>query len=346
MPALNADHITAISAFAPVALLFHEIFTRYPMSVYTKVEPAQLEEFLRRYELGEQGSLRAIAAGITNTNYYLQTDAGEFVLTLYEHHSDDELDFILGLQQHLAGQGINCASPVTDRRGGLYSILNHRPAAIIHRVAGGVIPQPQPAHCSTTGEALAQMHLAGQNYDKCRPNPRGLDWCIATVDMLDSVLTSDDRQLINATISDYARFPTSDLPRGAIHADLFHDNVLFQAEGPGGIIDFDYACNDSFVFDIAIMLNDWGIGADGKFIDTHIDAILEGYQSIRPLLDIERQALPLMLRAAALRFWLSRLYDSTFPLSGELTYIKSPEEFRKLLVLRSDNQPSPLFSPG
>jgi len=310
------------------------------MSVYTKVEPAQLEELLARYDLGKQGSLQAITAGITNTNYYLDSDSGQFVLTLYEHHSDDELDFILGLQQHLAGQGVSCACPVADRRGGLYSTLNNRPAAIIHRIAGEVIPRPGPARCATTGAALAQLHLAGQSYPGFRSNPRGPDWWMATVDMLDTVLTSDDRRLIDAILGDYDRFSTGDLPQGAIHADLFHDNVLFQAEGSGGIIDFDYACNDSFVFDIAIMLNDWGIDADGNFIDSHVDAILDGYQSIRHLHDVERQALPLMLRAAALRFWLSRLYDRTFPLGGELTYTKSPEESRKLLVLRSDSPPS------
>ena len=340
MPILTADHITALSASLAVAPVPVNYFARYLMSVYTTVKPAQLGEFLKRYDLGEQVSLRAIAAGITNTNYYLDTDAGEFVLTLYEHHSDDELDFILGLQQHLADKGVSCSSPVTDRRGGLYSTLNQRPAAIIHKVAGEVEPNPGLDQCAAIGEELATMHFAGQDYPGVRNNPRGVEWWIATGDMLDPVLDSDDRQLIDGTIRDFARFSISDLPGGAIHADLFHDNALFQAGSLGGIIDFDYACNDSFVFDLAVLMNDWGIGAQGELIMARIDAILHGYEKKRRLADLERKALPLMLQAAALRFWLSRLYDKTFPLSGELTYVKCPDEFRKLLVLRNDNPPS------
>lgn len=307
------------------------------MSVYTAVDPAQLDDFLTHYALGKAENLNPIAAGITNSNYCLATETGEYVLTLYEHHSDDELDYILGLQQHLANHGVSCACPVSDRRGALYSNLNLRPAAIIHRIEGSVVAQPTIEHCRLIGKELAKFHLAGQEYAAFRENPRGIDWWLVMCDMLDSVLSTEDHKLLQTTVEDYRKIARDALPQGAIHADLFHDNVLFRDDDLGGIIDFDYACNDSFVFDIAIMLNDWCIDPQQKWIKPRVDAVLEGYQQLRQLLQVERLALPLMLRIAALRFWLSRLHDKTFPLSGQLTTIKYPDEYRKLLVMHSES---------
>lgn len=317
------------------------------MSVYTKVNSTQLDNFLQRYVLGKALALRPIAAGITNTNYYLETDAGEFVLTLYEHHSDDELDYILGLQRHLAARSVHCANPVLDRRDSLYSTLNQRPAAIIHRVPGEVISSPRPEHCSMIGAELARFHLAGQDFAANRPNPRGYDWITAVQDMLNEVLDVEDHRLIDDCLQDYRKTNPDSLPRGAIHADLFHDNALFDHSQLGGIIDFDYACDDVLVLDIAIMLNDWCIDDQGELNPGLVEAVLGAYAQIRPLSETEIDVLPLFLRIAALRFWLSRLYDKTFPLSGELTTIKCPDEFRRLLLQRNDNPESlaSLFLP-
>ena len=317
------------------------------MSVYTTVDSAQLDKFLKRYVLGKSRALRPIAAGITNTNYFLETDAGEFVLTLYEHHSDDELDYILGLQQHLASRSVHCASPVLDRRGGFYSSLNERPAAINHLVGGAVVKTPGADHCATIGAELARFHLAGQGFAGERPNPRGIDWMTAACDMLEKQLDDDDKELIDACLRDYREAQLEALPCGAIHADLFHDNALFENDRLGGIIDFDYACTDLFVFDIAVLLNDWCIAADGELQAPLVRAVLDAYCQLRPLTPYEMESLPLLLRFAALRFWLSRLYDKTFPLSGELTMIKSPDQFRRQLVLRSEAavKPTELFVP-
>jgi homoserine kinase type II len=308
------------------------------MSVYTPVEPAQLEQFLARYRLGKLQAFTAIANGITNTNYYLDTETGHFVLTLYEHHSDDELDYILGLQQHLVSQSVRCSEPVTDRRGDLFSSLNQRPAAIIRRLQGQVQPEPESLHCAVVGAELARFHLAGQDYPGIRPNPRDIDWIIAVTDMLGTNLNTRDRQLIKTTLQAANQFDPVNLPLGAIHADLFHDNALFVDNELGGILDFDYACSGSFVYDIAVLLNDWCIDSRGDLVDSRVNATLEAYQQQRRLKTVEIDALPLMLRIAALRFWLSRLYDKAFPLSGELTFIKSPDSFRDMLVLRSSQQ--------
>ena len=170
------------------------------MSVYTTVETAQLEQFLTRYRLGKLKKFAAIAVGITNTNYYIDTDVGRFVLTLYEHHSDDELNYMLGLQQHLVSRSLRCSSPFADRRNTLFSNLNQRPAAIIHRLDGEVQPRPESLHCAIIGAEMARFHLMGQDFPGGRTNPRGIDWIIAVIDMLDTHLNDADQGLIRTTL--------------------------------------------------------------------------------------------------------------------------------------------------
>jgi homoserine kinase type II len=316
------------------------------MSVYTTVEPDQLNQFLRRYDLGEAVSFEPIAAGVTNTNYCLDTTQGNFVLTLYEHHSDDELDYMLGLQCHLAKRSVKCSQPLKDRRGDLYSSLNQRPAAIIGRLPGDVCARPAPVELALIGAELARFHVAGMEYQGIRPNPRGLDWMIAATDMLREHLGNNDQLAIAASLRAARDINFAELPQSAIHADLFHDNALFHAGELGGIIDFDYACTDSCVFDIAILLNDWCIDADNHLVDSRVGAILGAYQQHRQLQATEIDALPLMLRLTALRFWLSRLYDQVFPLSGDLTFVKNPGQFRDMHALRSAGMTRPVAISG
>ena len=307
------------------------------MSVFTNVKQAQLEAFLQRYEIGHLQSFSAIAAGITNTNYYLDTDDGEFVLTLYEHHSDDELDYMLGLQRHLAARSVACAAPVIDRRGDLFSTLNQRPAAIIARLPGEVQPRPGSAHCAAIGAELARFHSAGLDFAGRRANPRGSDWIFAVSDMLETELDDDHKLLIAVTLREYQGLELEALPAGAVHADLFHDNALFDGERLCGIFDFDYACRDSLVLDIAIVLHDWCREENGQLDDSRCAALLQAYRKGRQLEPAEIAALPTMLRFSALRFWMSRLYDRLFPLPGELTYSKDPGEYRQLLQARRDD---------
>ena len=305
------------------------------MSVYTSVNLDQLEQFLRCYDIGTAIDFKPIAAGITNSNYALQTDRGFFVLTLYEHHSDDELDYMLRLQCHLAKHGVLCSEPVIDRRGEFYSSLNNRPVAIIRRLDGETQSLPNLHQCALIGTELAKFHLAGRHFDLVRANPRGLDWIFVVRDMLQDNLDAGDLGAIETTLLAARKLDLDTLPRGAIHADLFHDNALFDGDTLGGILDFDYACTDSFALDIAVLLNDWCVDQDSQLVDTRVAAVIDAYQKQRPLEDIEIEALPLLLRVAALRFWLSRLYDKTFPLSGELTFIKSPDQYRIMHRLRS-----------
>lgn len=306
------------------------------MSVYTKVETDELVAFLQRYSIGKLIHYGGITTGVTNTNYWLETDTGQYVLTLFEHLDSAGLDYVLGLQHHLADKGVNCTAPIVDREGLLFSPLNHRLAAIVNRIPGSACRNPTVNQCRQIGAELAKFHLAGLSYENQKTNSRGLNWWKFMSEQLRFVLDDADLSLINLVIEDFECADLANLPLGALHGDLFHDNVLFDGDCLGGIIDFDYACHDYLAYDIAVTVNDWCIDSKGTFLPEKMSAFLAAYSEIRLLQESEHAVLPIMLQVAALRFWLSRLYDKNFPLEGELTFVKDPIEFRKMLLLRRE----------
>ena len=296
--------------------------------------------FLRGYSIGKLVSYEGIVNGITNSNFWLVTGAGDFVLTLYEHHQSNELNYILGLQHHLKQKGIACASPVLDNGDNFYSNLNGRPAAINRRVRGEFCQTLTIRQCQLCATELANFHLAGASYNGKRNNPCGGNWRLTKQNELSSYLTETDQKLLSEEIDAYQVFDHIDLPYGPVHADLFHDNCLFDGDRLGGIIDFDYACDDFWLYDLAVTINDWCIDGVGELDRQLLQAFLNSYHRVRPLLAIEQDNLALMLRLAAVRFWLSRLYDKAFPMGGELTYTKDPDEFKKILLMRREGIPS------
>lgn len=306
------------------------------MSVYTSVSQHQLELFLEQYSIGKLRSHQGIAAGITNSNYWLETDCGSYVLTLFEHQDRRNLDYILGLQHHLSQQKIACAAPIKNNQGDFYAPLNHKSAAIIKRLQGEVCSQPTALHCALMGAELARLHLAGSGFADRHDNPCGGEWRLSIQKQLSQNLKLSDNQLLDEEIGAYHLLDRLDMPRGAVHADLFHDNALFRDASLIGIIDFEYACHDFWLYDLAIALNDWCIIENGEFEPSKLHSFIDAYDQIRPLQDIERETLPLMLRVAAMRFWLSRLYDRINPLPGELTYIKDSDVYRDILLLRRE----------
>lgn len=307
------------------------------MSVFTSVKRKQLEHFLERYRIGVLVDFSPIEAGITNSNYFLETDIGQYVLTLYEHHADDDLAYMLELERHLALHGVVCPRPVADRRGDFFSTLNQRPTAIIERLRGEVEKSPLVEHCAAIGREIARFHLAGVEFSGRRENPRGAEWIMATADMLESDLDDEDRRLVAVTLGDYRDLDRASLPSGAVHADLFRDNALFVDGRLSGIFDFDFACNDNLILDLAIILHDWCTRADGSIDEARAKALLSSYAEMRIPSAPELHALPVMLRYSALRFWISRLYDRQFPQPGELTFSKDPGDFRRLLLARLDD---------
>jgi homoserine kinase type II len=302
------------------------------MSVFTTVTPGQLAAWLRNYSIGAPTALEGILSGIENTNYFVTTSHGRFVLTLFEKLTRDELPFYLNLMAHLSGHGLPCPKPIANLQNELLGELNGKPAAIATCLKGEPVLAPSPVHCARVGEVLAEMHLAGRTYEGRLENLRGARWWTACAPEILPFLDPEGQELLSSEIRFQSEQSRDGLPRGVVHADLFRDNVLFDGEHVGGFIDFYFACIDSFVYDVAITVNDWCVDADARLDAARAGAMLQAYMAVRPFTPEERRAWHWMLRAGALRFWVSRLYDFHLPRPGELTHKHDPDRFRRILL--------------
>lgn len=308
------------------------------MSVYTAVNTSDLDGWLLRHAVGGLVELQPIVSGIENTNYFVTTDRGRFVLTLYERLPADELPFYLNLMAHLSRAGVEVPAPVADRTGALFSLLNGKPASLVTRVEGAPLSAPVAGHCAEVGAALARLHVASTAYRARLTNRRGPAWWRQAARAVQRHLTPDQIALLDSEIKFQTGFGRGNLPKGAIHGDLFCDNVLFANDRVAGIIDFGFAATDFFAYDLAITVNDWCIDAEGRLDPERTRAMVAAYDAIRPLHAAERDAWPALLRAAALRFWLSRLYDLHLPRPGELIHVHDPMHFERILRDRATAQ--------
>jgi len=304
------------------------------MSVYTPVERDELQAFLQNYSLGELVEYEGISAGIENTNYFVTTTEQRMVLTLFENHTAEELVYFLDLMAFLAEHEVPSAHPLADNDGNYLRELNGKPAALVMRLSGGGIESTTKDQCAAIGHALAQLHVAGQAFGGRRDNDRGPHWWRTTRDAVFARLKSDEQGLLEEELAFQTSHRFDTLPRGVIHADLFRDNALFDGNTLTGLIDFYYACNDVLLYDVAVTLNDWCSREDGSLDEAKASAMLDAYHKVRPISEAEKEAWPVMMRAAALRFWLSRLQDMYFPREGELTHIKDPDVFKQILLQR------------
>ncbi len=308
------------------------------MSVFTPVSESQLAGWLKTYSVGAPTMLEPIAAGIENTNYFVTTSQGRYVLTLFERLPAAELPFYLELMVHLARHGIPCPAPIAGLDDRYLSSLNGKPAALVTRLEGKPVDNPSAADCAELGGLLARMHLAARSYGGFLENPRGPRWWRRAAAEVRPFLDAPRAALLDGELQfqSQQRFP--DLPRGAVHADLFRDNAIFRAGRVSGVFDFYFAGTDCYVYDLAVCVNDWCLAdpeRDRRLDAPRTQALLGAYAAARPLQAAEREAWPAMLRAAALRFWLSRLHDLHLPRSGELVKVHDPEHFREILALRA-----------
>jgi len=301
------------------------------LAVYTDISEAELRAFLAPYEVGDLLSYKGIAEGVENSNFLIHTSQDSFILTLYEKRVDKgDLPFFLGLMEHLAQKGLSCPIPVHPGKGSALGELAGRPAALITFLEGMWPRRPVPHHCTALGKAMARFHLAGRDFGLRRANALSVaawrplwDSCAPRADQVQEGLASEIEAELTA-LED--RWP-ADLPAGVIHADLFPDNVFFLGEQLSGLIDFYFACNDMFAYDLAICLNAWCFERDGSFNATKAVALLGGYESVRPLETTEKGALPMLARGASLRFFLTRLYDWLTVPDGAMVVKKDPLEF-------------------
>ncbi len=303
------------------------------MSVYTEVSRDELVAFLKDYTVGELVSYEGISDGIENTNYFVTTEQAEFVLTLFEQHDFGELAYFLDVMTFFFQQGIPSAHPAADTQGNYLKTLCGKPAALVMRLSGrGVNAVASIAQCQAIGDVLGKMHTVGQQFEFHRATERGPNWRQLIAETLLPHIDEDNAALLRDELSFQQHYADLDLPTGVTHSDLFRDNALFDGDELKGIIDFYYACDEYLLYDLGVAVNDWCVGDDGLIDDQRYQALINAYGQQRTLTEAELDNFNLVLRAAALRFWLSRLQDKLFPREGELTQIKDPDYFLTILL--------------
>ncbi len=316
------------------------------MAVFTEVSLDEAAVFLHALDLGALQSIKACPGGIENTNYFVDTERGEYVLTLFERLTFEQLPFYLHLMQHLAARGIPVPDPAPGKNGDILHSFKGKPTAVVNKLRGHSELTPSVAHCAGVGDMLARMHMAGEDFPKRQPNLRGLSWWNSTAPVVLPHITPEQRSLLLSELAFQNHIAASSsyraLPVGAIHADLFRNNVMFEDGRLTGFFDFYFAGCDTYVFDISVCLNDWCIDlATGRHNTLRAEAFLTAYQGVRKLNAAERALLPAMLRAGALRFWISRLWDFHLPRQAAVLQAHDPSHFERVLRQRLVHTISP-----
>lgn len=318
------------------------------MAVFTPVSLADLSSWLGNFPLGEAVAIRGISSGIENSNFFITTERGEYVLTVFEKLSFEQLPFYVNLMRHLAERGVLVPAPIANKRGEIINALHGKPATIVTKLLGGCQLAPKPVHCAAVGDMLAKMHLAARDFEIVQPNLRGLEWWVETEPLVQPYLDTDKRTLLHEEIRfqrEFAAGPVyKKLARGPVHADLFRNNVMFDGDRLTGFFDFYFAGWDTWLFDVAVTVNDWCIDLEtGVFDMARVRAMLDAYHAVRAFTEEEQIAWPVILRAGALRFWVSRLYDFYLPRDAEMLTPHDPGHFERILRERIAHPAPKLF---
>ena len=317
------------------------------MAVFTPVSLDDLSGWISQFPLGKALAIKGISSGIENSNFFITTETGEYVLTLFEKLTAEQLPFYLELMRHLAQRGVLVPAPIANADGNILHQLNGKPAAIVSKLEGAYQAAPGVLHCAEVGSMLAKMHLAAQDFTIYQPNLRGLSWWRETVPVVLPYLDAETQNLLTTELQFQEAFAASanyaQLPHGPVHADLFRDNAMFVDTRLTGFFDFYFAGCDTWLFDLAVTVNDWCIDLRTGELDLpRVQAMLDAYHAVRPFTQAERDSWDACLRAAALRFWVSRLYDFYLPRAAEMLTPHDPTHFERILRLRIERANAPL----
>ena len=304
------------------------------MAVYTSITSSDLSEWFKQFNFEDFVDFKGISSGITNSNYLILMPHSNYILTIFEHNNIEELPFYVDLMSYLTKENFLCPRPIENNSGQALCLLKDKPALMVSFLEGKEITIRETKSCYSVGQYLARLHLTASNFPQSNENTRGLSWISDMYLNLKKYLSMEDQKVIELEISYHKEIDETNLPEGIIHGDLFRDNVLFLNDKVSGFIDFYYACNERFIYDIAIAVNDWCVEDDGKIDALMSLEFIKGYQSERKLTDNENEYLNSALRLAALRFWLSRLEDFYNAKEGEFTTIKDPNHFKNILLDR------------
>ncbi|HSC75594.1 MAG TPA: homoserine kinase [Pseudomonadales bacterium] len=303
------------------------------MAFYTAVDESELLALLERYGIGKLSSCVGVSDGIENTTYILTADARQWILTLFEDLSTDELPFFTRLMTWLHERALPVACPLADTDGQIVQTLSGKPALLFPRLPGQHPRDIASAHCAAIGDFLGRMHAASVNYPEQRDNPRGTEWMEKSADRLRDLLSAEDAALLASQVANAKRLRTLTLPQGLVHGDLFHDNALFENKNLCGVIDFYNACTDILALDLAIVINDWCALADGGLDEVRMQILLAAYNAQRPLTAQENEQWKTVLQLAATRFWLSRLLAEKLPARPDVNHPHKPSaEYRTRLL--------------
>lgn len=318
------------------------------MAVFTPVTLDDLKAWITQFPLGEAHAIKGISSGIENTNFFITCDAGEYVLTIFEKLTFEQLPFYLHLMRHLASRDVLVPAPIANHNGEIINRLHGKPASIVSKLDGAWQLAPQPPHCAAVGAMLAKMHLAASDFPIRQPNLRGIDWREETAPIVLPYLPLATQEMLREEMRFQRMFADSDicsqLQSGPVHADLFRNNVMFVGERLSGFFDFYFAGCDTWLFDVAVTVNDWCIDLDSGVLDpTRVRAMLDAYNQVRPFTKAEQASWQPLLRASALRFWLSRLYDFHLPREAEMLTPHDPSHFERILRERIATVAPPLF---
>ena len=304
------------------------------MAVYTSINSSDLNDWIEKFNFKDLVNFKGISSGVTNSNYLIQMAHSNYILTIFEHNNIEELPFYIDLMTYLAKENFLCPRPIENKNGQALGLLKEKPALMVSFLDGKEKVIRSPKSCYLVGQYLAKLHLTANNFPQLNKNTRGLDWVSDMYLNLKKYLSLENQGILELEINYHKEMDKVELPEGIIHGDLFKDNVLFLNDKVSGFIDFYYACNEKFIYDIAIAINDWCIDQDGQINKSMFLEFIKGYQSERKLTDNEQEYLNVALRLAALRFWLSRLEDFYNAKEGEITSIKDPKHFKDILLDR------------